>query len=308
MNLNDGLRRIGQYRRREPLEFNSNVQYLSDLDGSSDDEVKSPLTSPMKKDELQSPRLTRKYSSSTSLSGTTALSSPNRSQVQISLANLQSTADRNVDVEKERTRLAELKNSFGNARKAGKAGKAKLRDQYPGAPEYSDVEVDVATMNVHVRSEADETPGWKPEFLKRASSFSSSSCSQTAMTSQLSPSPPGAVPLTPSLIKAIQRLEEAQTEAYRTHSPNPNLSPKSLVSGNINADGLPLQLQSPHYPYPRHQTEYPPPPKAEYVSISMAVPPIDMIRNIRDGLEEKESESWDAFWRDVRSKAGEVQQ
>ena len=51
----------------------------------------------------------------------------------------------------------------------------------------------------------------------------------------VSPIPPGAVPMTPSLIRAIDRIAIAQGEAYGYNSPPP-LSPPPLRRGEALED------------------------------------------------------------------------
>ncbi|KAF8507525.1 hypothetical protein BU17DRAFT_71148 [Hysterangium stoloniferum] len=92
--------------------------------------------------------------------------------------------------------------------------------------EYSDTDgEDITTPHStplkRVKSHRDE-PGWKPDFLKRYSTSPQPS-SNSAESRQ---SPAGAVPMTPSLIRAIDRIAVAQTEAY---SGLPPLSPPPLL-------------------------------------------------------------------------------
>ncbi|KAF8585723.1 hypothetical protein K439DRAFT_1660132 [Ramaria rubella] len=70
------------------------------------------------------------------------------------------------------------------------------------------------------KSHRDE-PGWKPDFLLRHDSESTTNNSSVTAVSH---NPPGAVPMTPSLIRAIDRIAVAQGEAYGCTSPPP-LSP-----------------------------------------------------------------------------------
>jgi len=86
---------------------------------------------------------------------------------------------------------------------------------------YSDVEgEDITSSNAsplgRVRSRREE-PGWTPAFLQRGTDSTSHGKGTTS-----SP-PPGAVPMTPSLIRAIDRIAVAQTKAYRAAVP---LSPQ----------------------------------------------------------------------------------
>lgn len=84
-----------------------------------------------------------------------------------------------------------------------------------------DITTPHSTPLKRVKSHRDE-PGWKPDFLKRYSTSPQPS-SQSAESRQ---SPAGAVPMTPSLIRAIDRIAVAQNEAY---SGLPPLSPPPLL-------------------------------------------------------------------------------
>ncbi|EJD50551.1 hypothetical protein AURDEDRAFT_84291 [Auricularia subglabra TFB-10046 SS5] len=94
----------------------------------------------------------------------------------------------------------------------------RARGKLPRGPDddvdYSDVEVPALK---HRQSR--DVPGWKPGFLSRA---------HTETGDAAAPPPPGAVPATPSLIKALERVQQAQTSAYGSapQTPQPG-SPKS---------------------------------------------------------------------------------
>ncbi|VDB85578.1 unnamed protein product [Peniophora sp. CBMAI 1063] len=109
-------------------------------------------------------------------------------------------------------------------------------DAESDAPDYSDVEEDVASM-LKKPAPPRGGEGWRPPFIARAASSSTASisdsatlttppltrvprspaapppASQQANANGLLP-PPGAVPLTPSLINAIDRIAVAQHEAF----------------------------------------------------------------------------------------------
>jgi len=68
------------------------------------------------------------------------------------------------------------------------------------APEYSDYEEDAIDSQ---KTEHRNSPGWKAPFLVRNSS-------NTASTA----APIAAVPMTPSLIRAVDRIEAAKAQAY----------------------------------------------------------------------------------------------
>jgi hypothetical protein len=107
-------------------------------------------------------------------------------------------------------------------------------------PEYSDYEEDASNSQAQ-RADRRTSPGWKPPFLVRNGSNT--------------PSTAAVVPMTPSLIRAVDRIEAAKAQAYGSPTPvdepaaTPNTHPSEIVSDR--------------------------------------------------------KQRWEAFWRDVTSKAGE---
>jgi hypothetical protein len=75
-----------------------------------------------------------------------------------------------------------------------------------------------------------DEPGWKPGFLSRPEHEPESATVTSSATAVSGNIPHGAVPLTPSLIHAIDRIAIAQGEAYGYNSPPP-LSPTGLPRG-----------------------------------------------------------------------------
>ncbi|KAJ6551495.1 hypothetical protein B0H19DRAFT_1157919 [Mycena capillaripes] len=101
----------------------------------------------------------------------------------------------------------------------GRVRGAKKRHVDGEAPEYSDYEEDLT--NLATKDGGGKDKEWSPGFLKRhrsgANAMSSTASQRTAVTSlnSNSKSPPlGAVPATPSLIKALDRIAVAQKDAY----------------------------------------------------------------------------------------------
>jgi len=86
------------------------------------------------------------------------------------------------------------------------ATRAVLRGNDNGAPEYSDYEEDVTNAQSQT-GELRNSQGWKPPFLSRHGSNAANPAS-----------PAGAVPITPSLIRAVDRIAAAQAQAYGTSS------------------------------------------------------------------------------------------
>ncbi|KAJ7206457.1 hypothetical protein C8J57DRAFT_1404318 [Mycena rebaudengoi] len=84
------------------------------------------------------------------------------------------------------------------------------------APEYSDYEEDLTSLAT--KQHGDKDKDWSPGFLKRHRSGATSTSLGTTVNSANSKSPPlGAVPATPSLIHALDRIAVAQKDAF-THS------------------------------------------------------------------------------------------
>jgi hypothetical protein len=143
-------------------------------------------------------------------------------------------------------------------------------------PDYSDFEEDDVTSAAMQKNR--DSPGWSPDFLRRHSaSGGTSTTSQRTVVERPSPavsSPPapeGAVPMTLSLIKAIDRIAVAQQAAYDAPS-------KPLTAG------LPLSKSS------------------ELAGLG-GLPQTQASPSPLSSGEDNLSERWDAFWKDVREKA-----
>jgi len=133
----------------------------------------------------QKPWLQKQFVSSTTLSGATLYGS-----------------DDEGDREKEKS--------------GGKRTKVASLENYSDS-EGEDITTPHSTPLKRQKSRRDE-PGWKPEFLARHPSESPTNASSvTAVSSGVR----GAVPMTPSLIRAIDRIAVAQGEAYGHISPPP---------------------------------------------------------------------------------------
>ncbi|KAI9510258.1 hypothetical protein F5148DRAFT_1181046 [Russula earlei] len=85
--------------------------------------------------------------------------------------------------------------------KVAPAKPAELRGKDDGAPECSDHEEDVTNARMQT-GEPRDSPGWRLQFLTRHDS-------------KIVP-PVGRVPMTPSLIHAVDRIAAAQAQAYRS--------------------------------------------------------------------------------------------
>ena len=262
--------------RRTPVKFRPKDGFSSSDDSSDEEgELKTPGESPVKAVKLQMNPMVRTNSNATSLSGTTMYlpgTDDTSAESTPALGNI------DIDVEKERARLVGLKSTFGNTSTGMKARTAS--PDIPGAPEYSDVEEDVTAAYARIQpSSARDEPGWKPEFLRRAASGTSGSShsSRKGKRPERVTPPPGAVPMTPSLVNALGRIAKAQAQAY----------------GNIREhnDGLPVSTS-----------------RTDHVSISMDnVPQIPGLPFAGDDLSKGEGDDkWADFWKDVQAKATET--
>ncbi|KAJ7103765.1 hypothetical protein C8R44DRAFT_887282 [Mycena epipterygia] len=160
----------------------------SDEEEEEDDPFRSPPLSPTSP-KLQRPWLREKMS----MASTTTL---------VDDASAKGK-DIDFDKEMERVRGAKKRNAEGEA------------------PDYSDYEEDVTSL---ATKDGNKDKEWSPGFLKRhrsgANAVSSSASQRTAVNSSNTKSPPlGAVPATPSLIKALDRIAVAQKDAFLPGSP-----------------------------------------------------------------------------------------
>ncbi|KAF7324766.1 hypothetical protein MKEN_00518400 [Mycena kentingensis (nom. inval.)] len=167
-------------KKRDGVKFKPVGGLSSDED--DDDPLNSPPVSPTSK--VQRPWLRQKMS----MASTTP-------------TLVDDARGKDLDIDKEMKRIRNVK--------GGKDGEA---------PDYSDYEEDVTS---HGNSKGGNDPDWKPAFLHRHSSaaksngFSSTASQRTAVSSSNTKSPPlGAVPATPSLIKALDRIAVAQKDAF----------------------------------------------------------------------------------------------
>jgi len=87
----------------------------------------------------------------------------------------------------------------GDHARGAPARRAVLRGQENDAPDYSDYEEDVTNAQTHTDR---NSPGWKPHGSDVTNPASSV----------------GAVPMTPSLIRAVDRIAAAHAQAYGTSS------------------------------------------------------------------------------------------
>ncbi|KAK7050406.1 hypothetical protein R3P38DRAFT_2864492 [Favolaschia claudopus] len=116
--------------------------------------------------------------------------------------SMASTNDTLVDDDSARDPL-DFEREMGRIKKKTKWGKDE-------APEYSDFEEDVVTAAKDPNNKDKE---WSPGFMKRH--LSSTASQRTAVNPSSNKSPPlGAVPATPSLIKALDRIAVAQKDAF----------------------------------------------------------------------------------------------
>ena len=148
--------------------------------------------------------------------------------------------------------------------------------------DYSDYEGDLGLQQKPARRKAEGGDVWSPGFLKRHSPVSTTSGSLNGNMSGAVPI--GAVPATPSLIKALDRVSEAQREAFGVAGVGV-LRDVPPMNGDIY-----LSSSSPAY-----KTRVDGLPRVEEQTANNEVA-------IRDDLEQNKP-GWDDFWRDVTERA-----
>ncbi|KAI0288194.1 hypothetical protein BC826DRAFT_1107896 [Russula brevipes] len=107
----------------------------------------------------------------------------------VTLTNVYGTGSRGTSTKGDREQVAFAK-------------RAALRGNDDSAPAYSDYEEDVTNAQT-LTEEHRDSPDWKPPFLARHASNAANPAA-----------PVGAVPITPSLIRAVNRIAAAQAQAY----------------------------------------------------------------------------------------------
>lgn len=283
--------------RRAPVKFRPKDGFSSsDESSGEDEELKTPGETPTKTMKLQTTPMIRSNSNATFLSGTTVYPSGSEGVS----AELAVVSD-DLDIEKERARLAGLKSTFGAAPAQRRTTTRGGTVDIPGAPEYSDVEEDVTSAYAYIRPQlARDEPGWKPEFIKRATSgasLASSSSQRGKEPGHLSP-PPGAVPMTPSLVNALGRIAQAQAQAYGSDS-------ASGSATRARNDGLPAEGRQhplrPASPIDHRVISMDEPPKIPGLPFAHSYTKTGGLRADED------RNQWDDFWKDVQAKAVEVE-
>ncbi|KAI0350347.1 hypothetical protein OH77DRAFT_1489218 [Trametes cingulata] len=139
----------------------------------------------------------------------------------------------------------------------------------------SDDEEDVTSCATREKTTSPKGDKWSPEFIRRHSqrqlnrkqssagfSQAASSSNGTGSSNTLTPAAFTPVPATPSLIKAVERVNAAQQEAFANH---PARSTEGLPMPSPVSDAQEMQRQPQGHP---------------------------------------QGHNWDAFWRDVKTKAG----
>lgn len=284
--------------RRAPVKFRPKDGFSSsDESSGEDDELKTPGETPTKTVKLQTVPMIRSNSDATSLSGTTVYPSGSEG----ASAEVAAVVAEDLDIKKERARLAGLKSTFGAAPAQRRTTTRGGTVDIPGAPEYSDVEEDVTNAYAYIRPQrARGEPGWKPEFLKRAASGASvaSASSQRRKKSEKLNPPPGAVPMTPSLVNALGRIAQAQAQAYGSDS-------ASGSATTVRNDGLPAEGRQhplrPASPMDHRVISMDEPPKIPGLPFAHSYTKTGGLRADED------RNQWDDFWKDVQAKAVEVE-
>lgn len=268
---------------RKPVKFRPHSGSLttsSEEDSSDDDTLATPISTPAKGIRIRTTPV-RSDSVATSMSGTTmVLPSATPSYDGSEQHHLV------IDVEKEKARLAGLKGSFGAV------GQPRSRSPV-GAPDYSDVEeVDVTNAldylpTKRARPNVDREANWKPMFLKRA----------TEGQTDGNGVPLGAVPMTPSLMNALNRIAVAQTHAFGSDAllpPPVSVEPDHIM---IPMDAMPIRMTTqeiPGLPLVKGQQLF----VAERDPVAAGHPPV-----VSGSMPGGSPGAWDSFWQEVLSKA-----
>ncbi|TDL23193.1 hypothetical protein BD410DRAFT_839101 [Rickenella mellea] len=154
-----------------------------------------------------------------------------------------------------------------------KIGAAKMQMGIDSQPEYSDLEDEDVIARTAPRSQRN-TPGWQPDFIRAASQTTSDG---KPITHPTTPSPPpGAVPVTPSLIGALNRIAAAQGEAFGNAA--------VVTSGDTSSPAIPEPVGDAPLPQP-----------------SRAAPPLSLPSTVDKPTHGKKR--WEAFWKEVTAKA-----
>lgn len=167
-----------------------------------------------------------------------------------------------------------------------KLKKGKVKAIGEGVPEYSDYEEDIGspTRPIPRRGAGEGDAEWSPGFMKRHSaSFPGSGISGSRSGSTNGSAPLAAVPATPSLIKALDRISVAQQDAFGAG-----------VGGGRR--GSPTQPWSAGAGAGR---VYPPGKGKTKVDGMLQVEGLDS----DDEDEVRRAPRWEEFWKDVREKA-----
>ncbi|KLO17304.1 hypothetical protein SCHPADRAFT_846773 [Schizopora paradoxa] len=273
-------RKVDSKGTRRPVKFRPHSGSLtsSDEDSSDEDTLATPTSTPAKGVRIRTTPV-RSDSVATSMSGTTMV---------LPSATPSHEGDHQhhlvIDVEKEKARLAGLRNSFGAP------GGGRQRSRSPGtpigAPDYSDVEeIDVTNALDYLpnRPEINNNgaENWTPTFMKRASE------GQTDGNAV----PPGAVPMTPSLMNALNRIAAAQAHAYGPDASLPTKKPEHI---SIPMDSAPVPLSAPGIPgLPIVKDQ------------RLFVPDRDAAVGGQQGATDIGGmvPAWDSFWQEVLAKA-----
>jgi hypothetical protein len=115
----------------------------------------------------------------------------------------------------------------GDQERVPPAKRAVLRGHDNDAPEYSDYEEDVTNAQLQT-GELRNSQDWMPPFLSRNGSNAANTVS-----------PLGAVPITPSLIRAVDRIAAAQAQAYGS----PSSPDTSAVSPEMDTESVLVRKQ-----------------------------------------------------------------
>ncbi|KAL1662945.1 hypothetical protein GGF50DRAFT_116493 [Schizophyllum commune] len=160
------------------------------------------------------------------------------------------------------------------------AERVKIRNKLgTDSPDYSDYEEDVTTT-AHGGSEE-----WRRTSSAGGRVSSSGGHSSATLTSPL-----GAVPATPSLIKAIDRIQQAQKVAF---------APDGMPRVSDDAGKFSPTVPGPRMPQHGLIT----PQQALATPQQTLATPQQTLATPQQGLATPQKEHWDGFWKDVRDQA-----
>lgn len=148
--------------------------------------------------------------------------------------------------------LADSASASSKGKREGPTSEADKDLEKGGEVIYSDGEEAAASISPKGRTQLErEAPGWTPDFIKRHSLNGKRGDDLEMKGTRMAADspPPGAVPVTPSLMRALDRVSQAQNEAYReiiSTGHTPYASTPGHGGAGASTPGLPpIQMPTP---------------------------------------------------------------